>query len=241
MPDTTIAASYERVSTRRQAEDGYSLRAQRRTMTEFAAEQGWELPDHLQFRDTDSGAKATLPGLDAVLGAAFRREFHVLIVPDFDRFARNMAKAKALEDVLRKYSVRVVYQRAPVDDTPDGRLQANIMHSFSEYEREKILLRTMTGKREKARDQKVVGVWVPPYGYRCTYEVLPNERQRTIGLEPDPLTAPIARRILRDIQVRSTIQVSKELNEEGIPGPGGGRWRDTTIRRMVADPRYAGV
>src|SRR6266542_1412339 len=87
-----IAASYERVSTLAQARHGYSLGRQERDASEYAAEQGWQLPDDLRFRDGDtqdaSGADWDLPGLNAMLDAAREARFHILIVPHVDRFAR---------------------------------------------------------------------------------------------------------------------------------------------------------
>jgi hypothetical protein len=48
---TTIAASYERVSTRIQGQHGFSLGAQHQSLAEFTKAQGWILPEHLRFRD----------------------------------------------------------------------------------------------------------------------------------------------------------------------------------------------
>ncbi len=104
-----------------------------------------------------------------MLEAARRNEFHVLIVPDFDRFARSLTKRLVLEEQLRKYGVRVVYQRVPLEDTPEGRLLKNQLFSFAEYEREKIALRTMMGRQRKAQTGMVVGGGDPPYGYRFTH------------------------------------------------------------------------
>ena len=125
-PATIIAASDERVSTRQQAQTGYSLVAQHQSLEGFAADNGWHLPEHLRFRDGEdadaSGTRWDLPGLTAMLAAAGRGEFSVLIVPDLDRLARSLAKGLALEDQLRAYGVRVLYQRVPTEDTPEGRL-----------------------------------------------------------------------------------------------------------------------
>ena len=240
----TIAASYERVSTRRQGESGFSLGAQHQSMGEFAAANGWTLPERLRFRDGEdenaSGADWDLPGLTAMLEAARRDEFTVLVVPDLDRFARSLVKGLVLEEQLRKYGVRVAYQRVPVEDSPEGRLLKHQLFSFAEFEREKILLRTMTGKIEKARGGRVVGGGHAPYGYRFTYETLKDGKQRVFGLEPDPVTAPIAQRILRTLPTRSLNEVQRALNDDGIPGPRGGRWHYRTIQRMARDTVYRG-
>jgi site-specific DNA recombinase len=239
-----VAASYERVSTRVQGQIGYSLGAQRQNIKDFVAAHGWILPPHLKFRDGEaenaSGADYNLPGLNEMLDAAHRNEFQMLVIPDYDRFARSMTKAMVLKEQLNKYGVRLVCQRLQVDDSPEGRLLENQMLSFAEYEREKIRLRTMRGRRRKAEVGKVVGLGAAPYGYQFTYETVEHQ-QKVCGLESDPRTAPIAVRILHAVRHRSTLDIADELNHEGIPSPTGKRWTNKVIQRMATNPVYVGT
>jgi DNA invertase Pin-like site-specific DNA recombinase len=227
MTAPVIAASYERVSTRNQGRYGFSLGAQHQSLEEFAAAQAWALPGHLRFRDGEdenaSGADWDLPDLTRMLEAARRREFGVLVVPDFDRFARSLVKGLVLEEQLKRYGVRVVYQRVPVEDTPEGRLLKNQLFSFAEYEREKFALRSMMGRRQKARTQMVDGGGLPPYGYRFTFQTLDNGKRRVCGLEPDPATAPVARRILLDLRARSTSRLPARSTPRAFRGRAAGR------------------
>ena len=244
-PSSPVAASYERVSTRKQGQRGFSLGAQHQSLDDFARSNGWPLPEHLRFRDGEeqdaSGKDWDLPGLTAMMEAARRREFSVLIVPDFDRFARSLVKGLVLEEQLKKYGVRVVYQRVTTEDTPEGQLLKHQLLSFAEYERSKIVLRTTTGRRHKAMTGRVVGGGPPPYGYRFTYEALTNGQMRAYGLDPDPLTAPIARRLILDLRWRSIPDVAAALNAEGIPGPNGGRWTAGSVHRIGTASTYAGT
>ena len=240
-----VAATYARVSTRMQGQYGFSLRGQDQTLEEWVAAQGWILPERLRFRDGEdadaSGTRWDLPDLNRMLEAAGRGEFQVLAVPDLDRFARTLVKGLVLEEQLKKNGVRVVYQRVPIDDSPEGRMLKNQLFSFAEYEREKMLLRTLKGRRDKALAGKVVGTGSPPYGYRYTRETLPSGKRRVCGLEPDPTTAPIARDILRALRFRSTVDLMVDLNERGVPGPGGGRWNTKVLHRMARNPVYRGT
>jgi len=151
-----------------------------------------------------------------------------------------MTKAMVLKEQLAKYGVRLVCQRIQVDDSPEGRLLENQMLSFAEYEREKIRLRTMLGRRRKAEVGKVVGLGASPYGYRFTYETVEHQ-QKVCGLEPDPITAPTAVRILEAVRYRSTVDVADELNREGIPSPAGKHWTNKVIQRMATNPVYIGT
>jgi site-specific DNA recombinase len=240
-----IAASYERVSTRVQGQTGFSLAAQHESNEAFALSRGWTLPERLQFRDGEtanaSGKDWDLPGLIGMLEAAQRREFRYLIVPDRDRFARDVLKAKILEDQLNKYGVHVVYQRAPTEEGPEGQLANNVFFALAEYEIAKTRRRTMTGRRDKARSGRVVGNGgKAPYGYRLVTETLENGHSRVASMEPDPITAPVAIRIIRMARTESTWQTAKALMSEGIPGPGGGRWTPKAVHRIVGDRTYIG-
>jgi site-specific DNA recombinase len=244
MQETIIAASYERVSTRMQGQHGFSLGHQHQTLEDFTRNQGWILPEHLRFRDGEnedaSGADWDLPDLTRMLEFARKKEFHVLVVPDFDRFARSLVKGLVLEEQLKKYGVRVVYQRVPVEDSAEGRLLKNQLYSFAEYEREKITLRTTMGRRRKAQVGQVVGAGNAPYGYRFTYTLRNNQRVAN-SLEIDEATAPIARRIFRELRTRSSYEVADTFNAEGIPSPGGRRWQYRTIHRIGTSPVYVGT
>ena len=55
-----------------------------------------------------------------MLEAAQRGEFQLLTVPDLDRFAHDLLKGLVLEDQPKRYGVKVVYQRVPVEDCPEG-------------------------------------------------------------------------------------------------------------------------
>lgn len=246
--EATVAASYERVSTRAQGLTGFSLGAQAKDTAQFATEQAWFLPEHLRFRDGEdrdaSGADWDLPGLNAMLDAARKREFTVLVVPAVDRFARNMAKALVLEEQLRKYGVRVVYLASPVDDTPEGRLQVHVQHVFAEYDRDKRRFQSMRGRREKIERGQVAGNGPAPYGYRYVREGL---RNRVVGLEQDPLTVPIVQRIFSEALRRSAADIADTLQAEGVPAPRGynrrdpgRRWAPDIVLRILSHPVYAG-
>src|SRR5687768_6540618 len=97
------------------------------------------------------------------------------------------------------------------------------------------------GRRQKARTGLVVGGGLLPYGYRFTVETLDNGKRRVCGLEPDPITGPIARRILLALRSRPELDVAAELNEEGIPAPRSRRWSDRAVWYISIDPVYAGT
>jgi site-specific DNA recombinase len=241
----TICASYERVSTRLQGQYGFSLGAQHTSLDEFCTANGWHLPEHLRFRDGEdenaSGADWDLPDLTKMLEAASRGEFQVLAVPDFDRFARSLTKGLVLEEQLKRYGVRVVFQRVPVEDSPEGQLLKNQLYSFAEYERQKIILRTKMGRHAKASVGKVVGCGIPPFGYRFTYETLGNGKQRVCGLEHEPTRAAIIREALLALRTQSGQDVVDDLNARGITTSHGAKWSRSRLHGMALSSIYTGT
>lgn len=229
------ACLYDRVSTQQQKQKGYSADAQFKDTQAFAESLGCEVV--LRLSDVDSGAEWNLPGLNALLKAARERRLDVVICYDPDRFARNMTKQFVIEEELRRHGVPLLFARFKLEDTAEGRLLKNQLTAFAEYEREKIQMRTMRGKREKAERGLVIGIGSAPYGYRWTL----NRDDKRVGLEPDPLTAPIARRIFQLSMTHSAPAVAQMLNEQKTPGPTGGRWGASVIAKMVTNPVYIGT
>jgi site-specific DNA recombinase len=227
------AAIYRRVSRQQQA-DAFSLGAQAKDCRKLAREMGADVV--ADFEDVDSGADWDLPGLDAMLEAAQRRELDVLICYDPDRLARNMAKQLVIEEELSRNSVRIAYVSLPLNGTPEDNLLKNVRSSISEYEREKIRIRTQRGLREKRERGLVIGGGVCPFGYTYTHD----QNGRVVGLEINPETAPIVQRIVAGLRTRSMPAVCAELNAESIPSPRGGQWTTGTLVDLIANPVYLG-
>jgi site-specific DNA recombinase len=194
------------------------------------------------FSDQDSGAEWNLPGLNAMLDAAKRGAFDVLVVYEPDRLARNMAKQLVIEEELKRAGVTIRYCTLRLGDTAEDRLLKNLRSSIAEYEREKIAVRTSRGRRAKAERGEYVGAGAAPYGYRMVRQVDPRtQKARVVSLELDPATAPTAQRIFREAAHRSMYRIVIDLNEQGVPSPTGKRlWGVSTVRDILRNPTYMG-
>ena len=235
IPATLRAAKYRRVSTLEQARKGYSLDAQDKDLDRLAVELGAAVV--ADFEDQDSGAEWDLPGLNALLAAAKRREFDVLLVYDIDRLARSMSKQLVLEEELKRCGVTIKYATLRLGDSDEDRLLKNMRASIAEYERAKIALRTTRGRRAKAEQGMIVGNGWAPYGYRFVYETDSRTgKTRVVSLEPDPITAPIVRRIFAEVARLSLNRVCDILNADGIPTyfAGKGRARGAGVTRQCS-------
>jgi site-specific DNA recombinase len=230
------AAIYSRVSTLMQAQHGFPLAAQAKDCRRYADELGATVVG--EYTDQDSGAEWDLPQLNAMLDAAKRHAFDVLIVYDPDRLARSMAKQLVLEEELKRYGVSIQYVGLRLGDSAEDRLLKNVRASIAEYEREKTRMRSQRGQREKAERGQVVGAGPAAYGYRYTL----NAQGRRCGLEPNPLTADVVRRIFTQLLTMSTADVAASLEADGIPAPRGrGAWHPFTVQGIAINTVYVGV
>ena len=145
-------AIYARVSTPDQCIDNqlYDLRI-------FAEQRGYEVA--AEYTDVGvSGSKARRPGLDAMLRAARKRRFSVLIVAAFDRVARSVQHFLGVVDDLDSLGVAFISRRENIaTDGAMGRLFLTIISSIAELESDLIRERIRAGMRRRKLDGLPVG------------------------------------------------------------------------------------
>lgn len=236
MPKMQIVATYRRVSTKEQGTN-FSLATQKQKIDTFlACQDGWVYPEGLDFQDIDSGEKRNLPGLDAMLGAAERGEFTVLVVAWQDRLARRTSKASLIRDDLD--DLGIAFKDA--SDPHASRFMYDIKGAVAANDNDVRRIRTIDGRKQKAREGKVVGQNRPPYGYKYDHEPVGNT-MRIYALVPDPDTAAIAEEILNRLPTESATAIAADLTGRGVPSPFGTRWNHHTIGKMGRARVYTGV
>lgn len=145
------AAIYVRVSTGMQDEG-----LQRDELTAFATRRGYAVV--AEFRDVASGARDERPGLEAMRSAARRGGFEVVLVWKLDRLGRSLKHLLGLLDELSREGVRLAVLRDSVDTTTaQGRLLAQLLGVFAQYERDLIRERCMAGQARARAAGKAIG------------------------------------------------------------------------------------
>lgn len=93
-----------------------------------------------------SGAAKKRPGLDKVMGLARKHKIAAVWCRELSRLGRSLVGVVACLEELSGLGVRVVVANAGIDyGTAAGRLQAQIVAAFSEFEREMAKERSMSG------------------------------------------------------------------------------------------------
>jgi len=132
-------AIYLRVSTEDQATD-----MQRSDLIRYC-----ELHklDYVIFEDQASGRSTKKrPGLNALMDGVRRSEFSSVICWKLDRFARNMRDFLNLHAEMERFGVKFVAFKDHLDfSTPIGRMIAQILGVFAEFESSMNSVRTKAG------------------------------------------------------------------------------------------------
>lgn len=226
---------YTRVSSSRQEEDGTSLDTQLAACRQYAAERGWEIAG--EYQDVWTGSQfRERPGLTKLREQLRTGTVDVILCYALDRLSRDQTHVAVLVDQIEHHGARLELVTESFEDTAVGKFIRSATAFASEVEREKIILRSSTGRRARVAAGKPLPGPRPMYGYRWA-----DEDKSRLQLNPD--TAPVMKRIYEDLANRkSALSIARCLTEEGIPTPSGRntQWRSESIREMVRRPHYCG-
>ncbi len=173
------AAIYIRVSTDFQAEEGYSIDAQKEQLTAYCISKG--IKDYEYYIDGGwSGSNIQRPEMQRLINEAKNGKISHCIVYKLDRLSRSQKDTLYLiEDVFNPNGVDFVSINESMDtSTPMGRLMLGILSAFAQLERENIRMRTRMGMKERVKDGYWMGGGRIPFGYDYSKEqgiLIPNK------------------------------------------------------------------
>lgn len=160
-----IGAAYVRVSDERQ--DEYSPDSQLKKIREYAAKDGYMIPDEFVFYDDGISGRSTKKRDDFNRMIALAKEkthpFDVIYVWKFSRFARNQEESMVYKNLLRKKGVAVVSVSEPIPEGHFGSLIERIIEWTDEYYLVNLGAEVMRGMTEKA--SRGEPTCAPPFGY----------------------------------------------------------------------------
>ena len=160
-----IGSAYIRVSDERQ--DEYSPDSQLKKIREYAAKEGYMIPDEFVFYDDGISGRSTKKRDDFNRMIALAKEkthpFDVIYVWKFSRFARNQEESMVYKNLLRKKGVTVVSVSEPIPEGHFGSLIERIIEWTDEYYLVNLGVEVMRGMTEKA--SRGEPICPPPFGY----------------------------------------------------------------------------
>src|SRR5216684_1668207 len=222
----TRVALYARYSSDNQRDA--SIEDQLRICREKAEREKWTVVS--TYKDAGiSGASMILrPGIQTLLQDAQRQQFDVVLAEALDRISRDQADVATLFKHLRFAGVPII----TLSEGEITELHVGLKGTMNALFLKDLAAKTHRGLRGRVEDGKSGGGLC--YGYRVVKKL--DQRGEPIrgDREVDEAQAIVARRILREFASGiSPRTIAKALNAEGVAGPDGNLWNDSTIRGHV--------
>lgn len=160
------AVGYARVSTIRQASQGFSLLSQSQRIAGIAQERGWDLK---MFQDEGLSGyhMSNRQGIQSLITEIkCTKQIDYLIITKLDRLSRNAKELLQLMELFRKNGVTLISLTEQLDDltTSMGMAQAQIYGAVAEFERSIIQENVRLGLANKFQQGRVISSQLP-YGY----------------------------------------------------------------------------
>lgn len=179
-----ITAIYVRVSTDAQAEEGYSIDAQKEQLQAYCIAKGWK--NHEFYVDGGwSGSNIERPEMNRLIDQIKKGVVERCLVYKLDRLSRSQKDVLYLiEDVFMPHSVDFISLTENIDtSTPMGRAMIGILAAFAQLERENIMMRTRMGMKERVKQGLWMGGGRIPFGYDYDKDqgiLVPNQDADTV-------------------------------------------------------------
>ncbi|HEX4077502.1 MAG TPA: recombinase family protein [Rhizomicrobium sp.] len=223
----TRVALYARYSSDNQSVA--SIEDQFRICREYAVREGWKVV--FTYHDAAlSGASVILrPGVQALLQDAQRGKFEMVLSEALDRMSRDQADVATVFKHLRFAGVQLV----TLSEGEITELHVGLKGTMNALFLKDLAAKTHRGIRGRVEKGKSGGGLC--YGYdvvkRIDSDGEPIRGDRTINSSQ----AEIIRRVFREFAAGiSPRTIARRLNDEGIPGPDGALWTDSTLRGHTA-------
>ncbi len=232
---------YIRVSSERQVQ-GYSLEGQKRYLKEWAEFEGMTVSEIYvepgKSGKSISGREVFQQMLEDI--SSRRVDTDYVVVFKLSRFGRNAKDILNSLTYIKRYGVNLICKEDGLDSsTAMGRMMITILGAVAEMERENILVQTMLGREEKAKQ----GGWnggFAPYGYELV------DGKLEIKEDEAPIVQLVFDKFVNGGIGYSTI--AGYLNRQGVPklpSKNSHRraftdWSVHHIKRMLDNPVYTG-
>ena len=223
-------ACYVRVSSDKQAEEGYSIDEQIERLTAYCKAMGWRITK--VYTDGGySGANTNRPALQDLILASQSHSIDAVVVYKLDRLSRSQRDTLTIIEGLLDNDVDFVSMTENFDtSTPFGKATIGILSVFAQLEREQINERCSLGRAGRAKEGKYRGGGYVPIGY--DYEngsLIINETEAAQIRE-------IHRLYQQGESFRSIAMIFKERGYTHKYGT----WEVYRIARLIKNPLYCG-
>lgn len=217
---------YIRVSTQEQAQEGYSIAAQRERLTAYCIAQGWT--DFKFYVDEGVSAKDTnRPYLNLLLEHVKETKINMILVYRLDRFTRSVRDLYNLLETLEQYkcsfkSATEIYDTS----TAMGRMFIGLVALLAQWETENLSERIKMALDKKVSDGERVGNI--PFGFDL------DENEKLVANEDSILLKEMVQKIKSGWSASGLADYLNRVNQDRY-------WRATTVLRLLQNPALYGA
>jgi DNA invertase Pin-like site-specific DNA recombinase len=209
-----VALLYARVSTQMQVNDGMSLGAQERELTNAAKLAGYTEIELIREEGRSGKSIKGRPALRGALDRLDSGDANALFVTRVDRLARSTKDFLSIIDRANHKGWRLVMLDLNLDTSSyQGRFVVTIMSALAEMERAIIAERQKDVHKDRRAQGKIWGVDLGPKTKVSpeTLERIRNERERGLSYH----------------------KIADGLNADNVATALGGTWHGSTIRKTL--------
>lgn len=224
---------YARVSTEEQAKKGFSLKDQVAECRKKAKK-----TEVIEYIDEGiSGEFLDRPALSKLREDVKKGLISKVICLDPDRLSRKLMNQLIITDELDRRGVKLIFVNGEYAKTPEGNLFYSMRGAISEFEKAKINERMSRGRREKARQGKVLRDF-KIYGYDFDKE----KEQLVVNEEEAKVVKQIFQLFTKPNHLVQGINgIAHYLTNQGIPTKRGAKvWHRQVVRQILMNPAYVG-
>ena len=222
------AVIYARYSSGRQHEE--SIERQLEICTRYAEENDMLLVgSYIDRRKT--GKNDNRPDFQRMIYDSSRRQFDVVLVWRFDRFARNMDDHAAYERILKQNGVKLVSATEPIPEGAHASIIKGVIIGGNESYSIELAAKVKDGMKKAAQKGQTLGGG-RVYGYRTVDK----------HLVIDEGEAQTVRWIFEQYCKRKSLsEIMRELRAKGIKNTRGNPFGITVLQHLLSNKRYIGI
>jgi len=231
VPENLKCAIYLRVSTDKQAEEGYGLELQEKECRNAIEYKRWILVKIYK----DDGYGGTMspkdrPGLRDLLEDARDEKFEMVVVYSIDRIGRTLGIITEVVDELERLNIGIAARKDNFDtSTAVGKFTMQIIAGVAELDRKAILEKLAKGRLERKKQKGFAGGRAR-YGYRLVKSKDGNKKEVDIN----KAEAEIVRKIFKLANEKLTpTQIANKLNNDGDKPKFAELWSRQLIHKIL--------
>ncbi|MFM9329001.1 recombinase family protein [Paenibacillus mesotrionivorans] len=239
---SVLTAVYIRVSTERQAEEGFSLEAQQEALFKVIERKGLRL--FKVYTDPGiSGKTLKRPGVQAMIADMKAGRVGTVMIHKLDRLSRNMGDIIQFIELVNKMDIRLVIAAQGEDEidtrSPMGKAFLQLNGIFAELYVNNLREETLKGLTKKMTNGGR-HISSPPLGYELDRSVPVPEGEEIPMIIVEEEAALV--REVYDLFVNKgwgVTKIAKHMNLHSSTKEGG-KWDNKSVRNILTNPTYAG-